>query len=724
MGSTKALASLLTGLAGALLGAGLVPSPTLAAGDEYEPHYQAAQDALLRERFEDALREYQAAFALRPGPRILLSIAKVQLKLGQADAASASYARFLKQYPNSNPDELAKAHDGLAQARALSGGPAPPPLPKPTAPPPRPAAAARGGKAPPPLAPLVPLGEIHAMAGSGPNDIFAVGAGIHHFDGRSWSVSYSGLKLDLSNLFDAGQGRLWAVTNTSDVLYYDGQLWHRMQTGASQRVVAAWGAGPTDANILDAAGTVLRLDGADWFEVPTQRPFDLELWRAFVLRGNSVWAVGGSRVVHWDGSKLKTLVTGTDKRLDAVWAGSDDNVYVSGEEMTLLRFDGARFSPLPRLSDQYRTLPGLFGFRSPSGSQTLWITGSNTRGGQGLIARSQANEYKLMVDPTEAGLFAVWASDSQHAVAVGNSGTCLMFDGKSWSELQLDSQHSLQALWGRSPEDLWAVGRDGLIAHYDGKSWSTASSQTSDLLHAIVRIADRDLWAVGNSGTILHYDGTRWSRSASNTQAHLYALWASGPQSLWAAGEKGVICHYDGRLWGCARIPADRQLTALWGSSDQDIYAMSSKQLWHYDGRKWSLGREGTEFVSLWGKKASDVWLGTPTNLQHFDGQAWQDVPISPTLPPRKEGRLYLPAADGELHVLAGAQQVPDTVLRTDKKRMLGQPLPESPNTLFSDGSGRIWIGSQEGVRPLEREQLQPLAEHADAGKAKPKKGR
>lgn len=51
----------------------------------------------------------------------------------------------------------------------------------------------------------------------------------------------------------------------------------------------------------------------------------------------------------------------------------------------------------------------------------------------------------------------------------------------------------------------WVVGNVGTILHYDGRSWQTFASPTTEFLSSIYMVSPSEGWAVGAAGTILHY---------------------------------------------------------------------------------------------------------------------------------------------------------------------------------------------------------------------------
>lgn len=107
--------------------------------DEFSDRAGRAAALMAEERYEAALAELEAAYALRQSPRLLYDMARAQQRLGRAQEALVLYRRFL-----ATQAEPALRGDAEAQARALAAlaapgpghgqaAPAPPPAPAPPA---------------------------------------------------------------------------------------------------------------------------------------------------------------------------------------------------------------------------------------------------------------------------------------------------------------------------------------------------------------------------------------------------------------------------------------------------------------------------------------------------------------------------------------------------------------------------------------------------------------
>jgi hypothetical protein len=105
-------------------------------------HYQKALSFYESGRYEAALPEFQAAYASRQMPWLLINIGRTFHRLGRLDEAITMYYRYEQAVPNGDPETLKKVREYKAQAEVLVSA-------KNTTPPPP-------TETPPPVAPVDP----------------------------------------------------------------------------------------------------------------------------------------------------------------------------------------------------------------------------------------------------------------------------------------------------------------------------------------------------------------------------------------------------------------------------------------------------------------------------------------------------------------------------------------------------------------------------------------
>ena len=148
---------------------------------EAKKHIKAATDAHQQQKFDVALTELQAAYALDPQPDLLYAIGQVQVKLGNCPEAIMSYEQFIESKPA--PEVADAANEAIKVCREqLAAQPPPPPppeaAPQPVAPP------------PPPASPPAPEGK--AFYSDVLGDVLVVGGAVAVVTGVSLYVSARG----------------------------------------------------------------------------------------------------------------------------------------------------------------------------------------------------------------------------------------------------------------------------------------------------------------------------------------------------------------------------------------------------------------------------------------------------------------------------------------------------------------------------------------------------
>lgn len=178
---------------------------------EAQKHIDKAMEAHQQSKFDVALGELEAAFALDPQPDLLYAIAQVHVKLENCPVAISFYERFLETKPGAEP--AAAANEAIATCREqLAAQPAPVVEPQPApAPAPEPMPAQ-----PPPSEPkrfdvigtsLVGLGVVSTVVG-----VIMYSSAVSTLDDAEKAPSYDE---HVSLVDDAHSKRTYAVIFTA-----------------------------------------------------------------------------------------------------------------------------------------------------------------------------------------------------------------------------------------------------------------------------------------------------------------------------------------------------------------------------------------------------------------------------------------------------------------------------------------------------------------------------
>jgi hypothetical protein len=193
--------------------------------------------------------------------------------------------------------------------------------------------------------------------------------------------------------------------------------------------------------------------------------------------------------------------------------------------------------------------------------------------------QSWARVYSRQCSPCALIARAVWTGAPGSAIAVGDSGTVMRYNGISWSPEASGTTVPLRSVWGAGPSGpVFAVGDGGTVLVNNGSGWSSQPSGTSQPLYSVWGTSGTDVFAVGGGGTIIHYDGTAWTSQASGSTQSLRGLWGTSSNLLFAVGDATTVLRYDGSNWTLQPLNSiaggSMNLTGVWGTSATNVIAV------------------------------------------------------------------------------------------------------------------------------------------------------
>jgi hypothetical protein len=157
------------------------------------------------------------------------------------------------------------------------------------------------------------------------------------------STPTSGTTSELFDVWGANPFDVWAVGASGTVVHWtDATSW--LGTSAAittSNLHAIWGSAAHDVWAVGDDGTIMHFDGTAWSPVASGTTSYLEgVWGS---AANDVWAVGGGAVLHFDGATW-SIVHHEGADLRGVWGAARDDVWVVGSDLTVVHWDGARWS--------------------------------------------------------------------------------------------------------------------------------------------------------------------------------------------------------------------------------------------------------------------------------------------------------------------------------------------------------------------------------------------
>ena len=271
-----------------------------------------------------------------------------------------------------------------------------------------------------------------AIAGTSATDVWAVGQGIFHFDGSTWTdatpAALRGFGSGLRAIWVVSKNDVWAVGGQAHVAHYDGTTWSVEQPddicpkpryGQAKDCrellgVAAW---PPELWVEDDQNDY-RFDGKSWSKVAHGHPFVGRVWGP---TSHDVWLPNTS-VEHWDGA-----------RWDATAGGK------AFDHMSMRDVHGAA-------------------------ANDIWMVGRESRGSR--ISYGGATHFdgaKWSVTPMPSSpsigeLHAVYAARHDEVYAVGQNGAAIVWNGTDWSASPTGVYDDLTGVYSPGGGVAFAVG--------------------------------------------------------------------------------------------------------------------------------------------------------------------------------------------------------------------------------------------------------------------------
>lgn len=290
---------------------------------------------------------------------------------------------------------------------------------------------------------------------------------------------------------------------------------------------------PSDAISHNRSGAT---PGANAWQAMNSGTTEL-LWGVTGSSGEVIAVGTRGTAIHLESDTWQGKPTQVFRDLCDAWSAADGRAISVGTFGTIISYDGA--TPAP-------------------------VAGRRT---------NAADSWEPVPSGTEHGLYDIWGFEEYQAVAVGDSGTILEFDGTAWASVPGVTDITLFGVWGSSPGDVFAVGVGGTILHHDGNAWAFMNTPTPENLNAVWGTASNNVWAVGDTGMLIHYNGIAW-QPVAQFGTNLYDVWGAAANDVRVVGKAGRILHYDGNGWNDEDSGTQQDLFGVWGRSADEVYAV------------------------------------------------------------------------------------------------------------------------------------------------------
>jgi len=429
---------------------------------------------------------------------------------------------------------------------------------------------------------------LFGVSGTGPDDVFAVGAdgAVIHYDGKSWQpMGIWGLVAFYGLCSDPETG-LWAVGSGGTVVRLVDGVFTEVPSGVTESLFACEsGMLAVGAGGVAVQGTPEGVQSLGVVAYP-----DLE--GVSSLSDGHSYAVGKEgTVVEFLEGQTSIVMVGDGVDLHAVYAAAPKAIWAVGEAGTVVRFNGISWA-----SESTGANQPLYGVHGAPSGKVLAV------GGSGAATVRENSEWTVLSTGVEVDLYAIRLVSENEAWMVGGGGAIVHWlDGVFETIEDSPTDRSLYAL-AEGPDDrLYASGL-GVILALDGDEWHNVFSTTDGDLRDVFALDKENVFAVGKSGTVLRFDGKNWARETIEEipladggtmpfSSGIFGVWASDTDDLWAVAESGTWLHSDGGLWTAYSSGEEVTLRSVHGLSDKAVWMVGgSGTVIHYDGT--TLSRE------------------------------------------------------------------------------------------------------------------------------------
>ena len=151
--------------------------------------------------------------------------------------------------------------------------------------------------------------------------------------------------------------------------------------------------------------------------------------------------------------------------------------------------------------------------------------------------------------------FHVVAFTQSSAWAVGEGGVTYRLDQRGWQSIASGQEKTLRALAATTPANAIAVGDEGTVLRYDG-GWKAVATGVTTALRAI--IVEPALWIAGDHGTLLTGTSAALHPVDLRTECDLVSVFRKGSE-IWVLGSAPAG---GGALW---RLSGDGTIQQHWG---------------------------------------------------------------------------------------------------------------------------------------------------------------
>jgi hypothetical protein len=330
--------------------------------------------------------------------------------------------------------------------------------------------------------------------------------------------------------------------------------------------------------------------------------------------------------------------------LDA-WAAGPNDIWAVGDYGTVLRWNGAEWSPVP---DPTRAIPENIRLKRIHGSSAdnVWVISTDYEDPNECMffhwngsswERWTPEKTGVSIHPT-----ALWVDGPDDVWVAGRKGSgdsevpfkVVHFNGMQWEDRSnVDSPDDkidwIEAFWRDGNGTLWAGGYGPVYSLFEWNgAWVAGMAQTPDVFVTAIWGIGNEAWASGNQA--LHFINGTWRKAPYEDLQLTLDVWGSSPTDVWflsrdLGDNERYVIHLDGTY-------QELTASAIVGTSASEAWAVDlGGVMWRLDGKEWK--NNGTsrlldhDYRVAWAADSTHVWVGGEAT-RFWNGQDWSDIDL------------------------------------------------------------------------------------------------
>lgn len=399
-------------------------------------------------------------------------------------------------------------------------------------------------------------------------------------------------------------------------------------------LLGVWGPSPEEFFAAGYEGALLRWRLGRWSFVETgSYGIIYALWgspegHVWFVQGREVVTRKRPRIGRWDGTSVTFWDLPSGFTPNALWGTSAQSVIVVGDNGSILRWDGATWTPM--VSGTSDNLLAVWGsgpdnyYAIPNTPNSPWVRFLHY---DGQLWREQVTDLEL-----DGRLTGIFGTDAGTVFAWGYTGLGLGFivEGPGWGYSERMLPWVPTALWGASAAAVTAVGgssrrvvwsRDPVSAR-----WRTTYHQERESeLKGLWGLGPQDLVAVGRSGAILRGDGGRWRTMSSGSRGFMTSVWGSGDGAVFVGSDEGIVSRQGG---GWRVVVPGAAISAIAGCGPRLAFAVGERGVWRWDRDTWQrlASQPAQPLTSAYCRDAQSLFAVGDNGAVWWNGSAWQQL--------------------------------------------------------------------------------------------------